>query len=250
VAFFEIRGVTKSFGSTEVLTGIDLDIHSGEVLTVIGVSGSGKSLLMKMLLGLQSIDAGTIHFDGELVSELREREWTRVRRRVGIMFQEPALFDSMTVKDNVAYGLREQRELAEPQIAERVTKSLVSVGLPNIEHQFPKELSGGMQKRVALARAIAVRPEMVIYDEPTEGLDPINVTRVDRLLLSLRDQLGITTVIVTHNVRSAFKMSDRIAFLHGGKVALEGPPSVFRDHESDDRFKHFVRAATWRPPTS
>lgn len=247
---FSVRGVAKSFGDTEVLRGVDLDIQRGEVMTLIGVSGSGKSLLVKALLGLIPVDAGRITFDGEDVTDLDERAWTaKVRKRVGMLFQESALFDSMTVFDNVAYGLREQRVMPESEIPARVTTSLESVGLPGVEHNWPKELSGGMQKRVALARAIAVRPEMVIYDEPTEGLDPINVTRVDRLLLALRDRLGITTVIVTHNVRSAFKMSDRIVFLHDGVVALEGPPSDFHDHADDPRLQHFVRSATWKPPT-
>lgn len=251
MALFEIRGLVKSFGDNHVLRGIDLDIHKGEVLTIIGESGSGKSVLIKMLIGLIRADAGTINFDGEDVTELAEHEWTAVRKRVGMMFQEYALFDSMSVFDNVAYGLREQRILPEPEIAERVAESLTSVSLPGIEQMSPKDLSGGMKKRVALARAIAVRPEVVLYDEPTEGLDPINVTRVDRLLLGLRDRLGITSVIVTHNMRSSFEISDRLAMIHDGVIQLEGKPDEFRAYASDPILRAFVGASrvTLKPPS-
>lgn len=251
MALFEIRGLVKSFGDNHVLRGIDLDIHKGEVLTIIGESGSGKSVLIKMLIGLIRADAGTITFDGEDVTNLQEREWTAVRRRIGMMFQEYALFDSMSVFDNVAYGLREQRLLPEPEIAERVAESLASVSLPGVEEMSPKDLSGGMKKRVALARAIAVRPEVVLYDEPTEGLDPINVTRVDRLLLGLRDRLGITSVIVTHNMRSSFKISDRLAMIHEGVIQLEGKPTDFYAYGSDPVLSPFVGASrvTLKPPS-
>ena len=251
MALFEIRGLVKSFGDNHVLRGVDLDIHKGEVITIIGESGSGKSVLIKMLIGLIAADEGTITFDGEDVTDLSEREWTPVRQRVGMMFQEYALFDSMSVFDNVAYGLREQRLLPEPEIAERVAESLASVSLPGIEAMSPKDLSGGMKKRVALARAIAVRPEVVLYDEPTEGLDPINVTRVDRLLLGLRDRLGITSVIVTHNMRSAFKVSDRLAMIHDGVIQLEGPPTDFAAYASDPVLSPFVGASrvTLKPPS-
>lgn len=251
MALFEIRGLVKSFGDNHVLRGIDLDIHKGEVLTIIGESGSGKSVLIKMLIGLIRADSGTITFDGEDVTDLAEHEWTPVRKRVGMMFQEYALFDSMNVFDNVAYGLREQRLLPEPEIAERVAESLSSVSLPGIEAMSPKDLSGGMKKRVALARAIAVRPEVVLYDEPTEGLDPINVTRVDRLLLGLRDRLGITSVIVTHNMRSSFKISDRLAMIHDGVIQLAGKPDEFRAYASDPILSPFLGASrvTLKPPS-
>ena len=251
VALFEIRELVKSFGDNHVLRGIDLDIHQGEVITIMGESGSGKSVLIKMLIGLIKADSGTITFDGEDVTDLKEREWTKVRKRVGMMFQEYALFDSMNVFDNVAYGLREQRLLPEDEIAERVAESLTSVSLPGIEEMSPKDLSGGMKKRVALARAIAVRPEVVLYDEPTEGLDPINVTRVDRLLLRLRDTLGITSVIVTHNMRSSFKISDRLALIHDGVIQLEGSPSEFMAYSSDPILSPFVGASrvTLKPPS-
>ncbi|MEM9071418.1 MAG: ATP-binding cassette domain-containing protein [Myxococcota bacterium] len=250
MALYEVRGLAKAFGDNRVLESIDFDLHQGEVLTIIGKSGSGKSVLIKMLIGLLQADAGTIVFDGENVTDRKEHEWAPVRRRVGMMFQEYALFDSMNVFDNVAYGLREQRLLPEPEIAERVAESLASVSLPGIEQMSPKDLSGGMKKRVALARAIAVRPEVVLYDEPTEGLDPINVTRVDRLLLKLRDEQGITTVIVTHNMRSTFRISDRIALVHEGKIELAGTPDEFRAYASDPVIQPYLGASrvSLRPP--
>jgi phospholipid/cholesterol/gamma-HCH transport system ATP-binding protein len=224
VALFEIRGVKKSFGEKSVLDGIDLDIVRGERLTIIGHSGCGKSVLLKLLIGLMRADEGSIVFDGESVTAITEREWFGYRKRIGMLFQEGALFDSLSVGDNVAYGLREHRMLEEKEIEARVAESLALVSLPGIQAMWPADLSGGMRKRVALARAIAMRPEVVLYDEPTEGLDPINVTRVNRLLDSLRKGYGVTPVVVTHNMQSAFGVSERIAFIHDGKVALSGTP--------------------------
>ena len=242
MALFEVRGLKKSFGDDVVLDGVDLDIERGEVITLIGASGSGKSVLLKMLIGLIPADGGTIHFDGEDVTRFDEQQWAKVRKRVGMLFQEYALFDSMSVFDNVAYGLREQRLLPEPEIASRVAESLASVSLPGIEQMWPNDLSGGMKKRVGLARAMAIHPEVVLYDEPTEGLDPINVTRVNRLLLRLRAGQGITSVIITHNMKSAFSVSDRLAFLHDGKIAVVGSPEQLRASR-DPRLRAFVGAS-------
>lgn len=242
MALIEIRDVHKAFGDHEVLRGVDLDVHAGEMLTLIGGSATGKSLLLKIVMGLVPVDAGTIRFDGRDVTHLHEREWIEVRRRIGIQFQASALFDSLTVFDNVAYGLREQRLLPEPEIAKRVSESLVQVSLPGIEKMAPGDLSGGMRKRVGLARAIAMRPDVLLYDDPTEGLDPINVTRVNRLILALRDALRITTVMVTHNMASAFTISDRVALLHEGRITDTGPPDELRARPAD-RLAPFVRAA-------
>lgn len=221
---YEVRGLRKSFGERAILESVDLDVRRAEFLCLLGESGTGKSLLAKIMLGLVPPDAGLIRFDGEDVTHLREREWLHVRRRVGILLQSSGLFDSVTVFDNVAYGLREQRLLDEGGMRQRVAESLASVGLPGVEAMMPGELSGGMRKRVALARAIAMRPEVLIYDGPTEGLDPVNVARVNRLLLRLRDQQGITTVVITHQMETAFGAADRILLVSGGRIALEGTP--------------------------
>ncbi|MEM6958823.1 MAG: ATP-binding cassette domain-containing protein [Myxococcota bacterium] len=244
---FELRGIEKSFDGLSVLKGVDLDIHCQEVLTLIGLSGSGKSVLLKMLIGLIRPDAGTIRFDGERVETLSEQEWFAVRKRVGISFQEPALFDSMSVEDNVAYGLREHDQLAGGELTTRVSDSLTQVGLPGIEAMAPASLSGGMRKRVGIARAVAMRPEALIYDEPTEGLDPINVTRVSNLMLGLRSALDITTIVATHNMKAAFDTSDRIAFLHEGKIACAGSPdALIAKHPQ--AMASFVEKATFRIP--
>ncbi|MCB9625296.1 MAG: ATP-binding cassette domain-containing protein [Polyangiales bacterium] len=249
MALYEVRGARKVFGEKVVLDSVDLDVEEGEFLTLCGVSGSGKSLLAKMMIGLHPADGGTFTFEGRDVTGLPESGWIEVRRKVGMLFQEGALFDSMTVFDNVAYGLREQRILPESEIPQRVSESLTAVSLPGTEERWPKELSGGMQKRVALARAVAMRPEVLIYDEPTEGLDPINVTRVNRLLLGLRDRFGITTVVVTHNMRSAFVTSDRLAFLHEGKLMLSCSPEEFTRHGDHPILRHFIAASRLDLPT-
>ncbi len=251
MALFEIRGLRKRFGERWVLDGVDLDIRKGELITIIGVSGSGKSVLLKHLIGLLRADEGRIVFDGNDVSALTEREWVAVRKRIGMLFQESALFDSLTVRDNVAYGLREHRLLDEPKIAERVAQSLERVNLPGVQGMWPADLSGGMRKRVALARAIAMQPEVVLYDEPSEGLDPINVTRVYRLLDSLRKGLGVTTVVVTHNMQATFAVSDRIAFLHDGRVAHLGSPDELR-RSGDPRLAPFLKASELKakPPAA
>lgn len=232
MALFEVRNLRKAFGRNLVLSGLDLDIFEGEVVTIIGESGSGKSILLKAMMGLLEPDAGTIRFDGEEVTGQTEREWTQTRRRIGMLFQESALFDSLNVYENVGYALREQTTMTEEEMAKRIAETLSLVGLPGIEQMAPADLSGGMRKRVALARAVAVRPEIVFYDEPAEGLDPINVTRVNRLLLGLQQSLNVTSVVVTHNLKAAFAISDRLALIHDGKVVVTGAPEGFL--ESDD----------------
>ena len=194
MALFEVRGLRKAFGRNVVLDGLDIDIVAGEVLTIIGESGSGKSILLKAMMGLVQPDTGTIRFDGEEVTGQTERQWVQTRRRIGMLFQESALFDSLSVYEIVAYALREQTTMTEKQVAKRVAETLALVALPGIEEMAPSDLSGGMRKRVALARAVAVRPEIIFYDEPAEGLDPINVTRVNRLILGLKDSLNVTSV--------------------------------------------------------
>ena len=250
MALFEVRGVRKAFGRHVVLDGLDLDIIHGEVVTIIGESGSGKSILLKAMMGLIDVDAGTIRFDGEDVTRQTEQQWTQTRRRIGMLFQESALFDSLNVYENVGYALREQTEMTEEEIADRVAETLSLVGLVGIEAMAPSDLSGGMRKRVALARAVAVRPEVVFYDEPAEGLDPINVTRVNRLLLGLQRTLDVTSVVVTHNLKAAFAISDRLALIHDGTVVATGTPEAFLDSEDPlvrefigDRMRRVLRAS-------
>lgn len=228
MALIEFRGVRKSFGPKVVYQSLDLDIHAGESLTIIGGSGQGKSVMLKLLIGLLDVDAGSIKLDGHELVGLKERDMVAVRRRIGMLFQGAALFDSLSVRENVAYGLREHLKMSEREIDERVSESLASVGLPGIEHMWPADLSGGMKKRVGLARAIAVRPEVLLYDEPTTGLDPINTTRINNLILDLKKRLDVTSVVVTHDMQSAFAISDRIAMIHEGYRIFSGTPDEIR----------------------
>ena len=241
MALFEIRGLRKAFGRHQVLAGLDLDIFQGEVVTIIGESGSGKSILLKAMMGLLEVDSGTIRFDGEDVAGQTERQWMQTRRRIGMLFQESALFDSLDVYENVAYALREQTEMSEEEIQQRVAQTLALVALPGIESMSPADLSGGMRKRVALARAVAVRPEVVFYDEPAEGLDPINVTRVNRLLLGLQESLKVTSVVVTHNLKAAFAVSDRLAATGAPQAFLDSEDAVVREFIGD-RMRKVLRA--------
>ncbi|MGD8316199.1 MAG: ATP-binding cassette domain-containing protein [Myxococcales bacterium] len=250
MALFELRGLTKAFGANRVLDGIDLDIISNEVITIIGESGSGKSVLLKIMMGLIEPDAGSIRLDGQEVTGQTEAEWVQTRRRIGMLFQESALFDSLNVFENVAYALREQTDMRESEMRERVAETLALVALPGIEDMMPADLSGGMRKRVALARAVAVRPEVVFYDEPAEGLDPINVTRVNRLVLGLKKRLDVTSVVVTHNLKAAFAISDRLALIHDGKIAATGAPESFLETQDPvvgefigERMRRVLRAS-------
>lgn len=218
---------------------LNLTIERGESLTIIGGSGQGKSVMLKLLMGLLRVDQGKIFFEGRDITDLDEKGYADVRRRVGMLFQGSALFDSLSVAENVAYGLREHLRMSEREIGERVAESLEAVGLPGIEHMWPADLSGGMKKRVGLARAIAVHPEVLLYDEPTTGLDPINTTRINRLILRLKDRLNITTVVVTHDMHSAFKISDRMVMIHNGVVIFSGTPEEIR-HAKDPMVENFV----------
>ncbi len=233
------RGVRKRFGEKVVYRDLTLDIYRGESLTIIGGSGQGKSVMLKMLIGLLPIDAGEIWFDGQRIDRFSERQFIAVRRRIAMLFQGAALFDSMTVRENIAYPLREHERPSEEEIDRRVAEALAYVGLPGIEDMWPADLSGGMRKRVGLARAIVGRPEVLLYDEPTTGLDPINVTRIDRLILHLKHSLEVTSVVVTHDMQSAFRISDRIAMIHHGRVVFQGTVDEIRRCE-DPYVRDFV----------
>ncbi|MGC4064193.1 MAG: ABC transporter ATP-binding protein [Polyangiaceae bacterium] len=234
-------GIKKSFGPKVVYSGLDLEIQRGEALTIVGGSGVGKSVMLKLLIGLLTPEAGSIVFDGREVTQMNERELSEVRRRIAMLFQSGALFDSLTVGENVAYGLNEHyfRTLSRAEIRERVAWALAAVDLPGIEGMRPSDLSGGMRKRVGLARAIALRPEVVLYDEPTTGLDPISTARVSHLIVGLKKRMNITTVVVTHDMKSAFIVSDRIAMVASGRIIAVGPVDEFR-RSKDPRVSDFI----------
>ena len=225
----ELKGLRKSFGAQRVLDGFSLEVNEGETLTIIGHSGAGKSVTLKSILGLIEPDAGEVWVDGENVHELSQDDLYELRRRVGYVFQFAALFDSMTIRDNVAMGLRRIRGMKEGEILNRVSASLYLVDLEGIEDKYPSEISGGMKKRVGLARAIATEPKYLLYDEPTTGLDPVTITTIDRLINRMKDEIGATSVVVTHDMESAYRISDRIAMLYEGKVRAEGTPDEIRE---------------------
>lgn len=229
----ELAGVQKAFDGHRVLQGVDLTIRAGESLTIMGGSGTGKSVLLRCLIGLLKPDAGRILIEGRDIVPLREETLLQVRQGIGMVFQGSALFDSMTVGENVAFALREHTSLEEAAIAERVGAVLEMLGLRGVEGMDPAELSGGMRKRVAMARAIALPPRILLYDEPTTGLDPTNVEKITDLILELKRRLGVTSVVVTHDMQSALKVSDRLAMLHQGRVAAVGTPEEIRtSHDS------------------
>jgi phospholipid/cholesterol/gamma-HCH transport system ATP-binding protein len=221
-------GVMKAFGPKVIYRGLDLAIRKGEILTILGASGSGKSVMLKMLLGFVQPDRGRVYVHGHDLGSLGEAELSSARRKVGMLFQSGALFDSMNVFDNVAYSLVERGELAESEIARRVSDVLAMVGLEGVEALMPVELSGGMKKRVALARAVADPPAILLYDEPTTGLDPLNVRRINEVILRLRSELDVTSVVVTHDLASAFMVSDRLAMLDEGRIVELGGRGEFR----------------------
>ena len=221
----QLRGVSKRLGTKQVLEGLDLDIPKGITLVILGRSGSGKSVLLKHIIGLMHPDEGSIEVDGEDIAHLSEAELNRVRQRFGMLFQGAALFDSLTVGENIALPLREHTQLTDAEIRRRVAERLDWVGLRGVEEMKPASLSGGMKKRVGLARAIAMDPAYILYDEPTTGLDPIMSDVINQLIRSLQARIGVTSVVVTHDLHSAWKVGDRLALLHEGRVQFTGTPA-------------------------
>jgi phospholipid/cholesterol/gamma-HCH transport system ATP-binding protein len=215
------QGLSKAFDGKQVLTGLTLDVRDGETMVIIGYSGTGKSVALKHIVGLLKPDAGDVIVDGQAVSTLERTALNALRRDIGYVFQFAALFDSMTVTDNVALGLR-RRRLKDEEIAERVAEALAVVDLTGAGDQYPAELSGGMRKRVGIARAIALQPRYILYDEPTTGLDPVTSAVIDRLIVRTRERLGVTGVVVTHDMRSAYTVGDRIAMLYEGRIRQVG----------------------------
>jgi len=217
------QGVAKSFGTKRIYDSLNLDIRRGETTTIIGGSGTGKSVLLKCLIGLMYPDKGHIWFEGRDVTMLDEVHMREIRKKVAMVFQGAALFDSLSVAENIAYPLREQQpNLSEDEIVALVAKNLERVNLPGIEALRPSDLSGGMRKRVGLARAIAVEPEVILFDEPTTGLDPISTQIIDELIVTLKKKLGSTQIVVTHDMESAFRVSDRIAMLSRRAIVEQG----------------------------
>jgi phospholipid/cholesterol/gamma-HCH transport system ATP-binding protein len=235
----EVRQLKKSFGSQVILDGVDLRIESGESAVIIGRSGGGKSVLLKHLIGLLQADAGEVWVDNENITRMSERQLLRVRRKFGMVFQGAALFDSMTVAENVAFGLRRHEHLTEAEIQKRVAAVLDVVDLPGTEKKKPAELSGGMRKRVGLARAIIYEPQIVLYDEPTTGLDPIVSDSIDQLIIRVRDHFKVTSVVVTHDMRSARRVGNHVLMLHEKKIYAGGPPEEFFT-SSDAIVRQFV----------
>jgi phospholipid/cholesterol/gamma-HCH transport system ATP-binding protein len=223
----QVRDLQKSFGTQKVLDGVSFQIENGESVVIIGRSGGGKSVLLKHLIGLIQPDAGEVLVDGENIGPLDERQLLRVRRKFGMVFQGAALFDSMSVAENVAFGLRRHEDFTEAEIARRVSATLEMVDLPGTEDKNPDELSGGMRKRVGLARAIIYEPQIVLYDEPTTGLDPIVSDSIDHLIIRVRDHLKVTTVVVTHDMRTARRVGQRVLMLHDKKIYASGAPDEF-----------------------
>jgi len=241
-----LRGLRKKLGSKQVLNGLDLDVPAGCTMVILGQSGTGKSVLLKHIIGLMRPDAGTIEVDGEEVTLLRESDLNRVRRRFGMLFQGAALFDSLTVGENVALPLREHTRLTEAEIRSRVAERLDWVGLHDVETMKPASLSGGMRKRVGLARAIAMDPAYILYDEPTTGLDPITADVINRLIRSLQSRIGVTSIVVTHDLHSAWHVGDRLALLHQGRVHWTGTPDEARK-TGDELVRQFIEGSSEGP---
>lgn len=223
-----VQGLKKSFNGFPVLKGIDLHMARGTTTVVLGGSGSGKTVLMKHIIGLLKPDEGQVIVDGQNISTMGRAELNVFRERMGMVFQGAALFDSMTVGDNVAFPLREHTKMSESEIKDRVKEKLAVVDLHDVEQKFPAELSGGMRKRVGLARAIIREPKIVLYDEPTTGLDPLTTESVDQMILMAREKLGVTSVVISHDIGSAFHIADRIAVINEGVIVEEGPPADVR----------------------
>ncbi len=239
----DVQDLHKSFKGFPVLKGVNLQIPEGTTAVILGASGSGKTVLMKHIMGLFKPDQGQVIVDGQNISAMNRQELAVFRERMGMVFQSSALFDSMTVGDNVAFPLREHNPgLSEPQISEKVKEKLAVVDLHEVEQRFPAELSGGMRKRVGLARAIVREPKIVLYDEPTTGLDPLTTESVDEMIIHARERLSVTSVVISHDIGSAFHIADRIAVINEGRIVEEGTPAEVR-RTKEPFTRHFL--ATW-----
>jgi phospholipid/cholesterol/gamma-HCH transport system ATP-binding protein len=228
----ELKGLWKSFGDNQVLKGLDLNIEEGETIVVIGQSGCGKSVLLKTIVGLLIPDAGEVFIGDTSLKKISKVKLYEIRKQIGMVFQGSALFDSMSVWENVGIGLIEHSDISQKEIRELAGEKLKLVGLTGVEELYPAELSGGMKKRVGIARAIAMNPKFVLYDEPTTGLDPIIADRINNLIIDLQKKLNITSIAVTHDIISAYKIADRIAMLYDGKIIFDGSPEEIQSTDN------------------
>jgi phospholipid/cholesterol/gamma-HCH transport system ATP-binding protein len=249
VAMIEIIDLHKSFGSHPVLRGVNLTVEKGESMTVIGGSGSGKSVLIKHIIGLLFPDRGRVIVDGQVMNDLDEFGLNEVRKKFGMLFQMAALFDSLSVWENVGFSLKQHTKLSEREIRKIATEKLALVGLKDVEDKMPSELSGGMKKRVGLARAICMDAEIILYDEPTTGLDPITADSINDLIVDLRKKLGVTSVAITHDMQSAYKISDRIAMLYKGEIQEIGTPDQIRN-TANPIVRQFITGSAIGPITA
>ena len=238
-AVVELRGVHKRFGALHVLKGVDLKLWRGQTTVVIGESGAGKSVILKHIVGLLRPDAGAVYFDGERIDQASERRLAQLRTHFGFLFQMGALFDSLTVAENIAFPIVEHTRTPPAEIADIVSRRLQMVGLDGIQPKRPAELSGGQRKRVALARAIAEDPEVILYDEPTTGLDPVRADVINELIRKLQQEMHVTSIVVTHDMTSAFKVADRIVMLYGGQFIFDGTVADIKA-ATDPRVREFV----------
>ena len=237
-----VRGLYKSYGKKIVHDGIDLDIYPGEILTLMGGSGSGKSVLLRSLIGLEKPDRGEILFNGVDIAAMDEEQLVEIRKKIAYVFQYGALFDSLTVKENLAYPLREHTDFTNEKISTKVRETLGKVGLETSESLLPADLSGGMQRRVGVARSIIMDPDVILYDEPTTGLDPYNTRQILKIILDLKKH-GVTSVLVTHDISSIFAVTDRVAYLRKGKIAALGTAEEFK-HTKDPVLHGFIHGET------
>jgi phospholipid/cholesterol/gamma-HCH transport system ATP-binding protein len=227
----QLINLHKSFGPQKVLDGVNLEIPEGSITVILGRSGEGKSVLIKHIIGLLTADSGQVVVDGIDIMKLKPADLNEFRKRFGMLFQNGALFDSLNVQDNVAFPLKEHTRLSKEEIDRIVEEKLALVGLRGIGHKMPAELSGGMRKRVGLARAIALSPQIILYDEPTTGLDPIMTDSVNNLILETQKKLHVTSVVISHDIESTFRVAGKVAMLHDGKIIAEGPPEKFKQSE-------------------
>ncbi len=245
----EIRDLHKRFDQLVVLDGVDLDIQTGESMVVLGRSGSGKSVLLKHIIGLMAPDRGTVKVDGNVVADLGYSGLADLRKRFGMLFQMAALFDSMTVGENVGLALKEHTKLSRQEIAKVVAEKLALVGLDGLESKKPADLSGGMRKRVGLARAIAMNPDYILYDEPTTGLDPVTAQQINELIRELQQKLNVTSIVVTHDLHSAYYVGDRLCLLFEGKIYFDGTPAEIQE-STNPVVKQFITASADGPLTN